>query len=59
MEIDTKIINKGFSKAVEEAKGDSFLINKILNKKSTVDKDVNADITEQLKAAKLVNEENY
>jgi len=57
MEVDTKIINKGFSKAVEEAKGDSFLINKILNKKSTVDKDVNADITEQLKAAKLVNEE--
>ncbi len=57
MEVDTKIINSGFSKAVEDAKGDSFLINKILNKKSTVDKDVNADVTEQLKAAKLVTEE--
>jgi len=57
MEIDTKIINSGFSKAVKDAKGDSFLINKILNKKSTVDKDVNADVTAQLKAAKLIEEE--
>ena len=54
---DTKIINKGFAKAIEDAKGDSFLINKILGKKSTVDKDVNADIETQLKAAKVVNEE--
>jgi hypothetical protein len=54
---DTKIINKGFSKAIEDAKGDSFLINKILNKKSTIDKDVNADIESQLKAAKVVTEE--
>ena len=54
---DTKIINKGFSKAIEDAKGDSFLINKILNKKSTIDKDVNADVESQLKAAKVVNEE--
>jgi len=54
---DTKIINKGFAQAIEDAKGDSFLINKILNKKSTVDKDVNADIESQLKAAKVINEE--
>lgn len=54
---DTKIINKGFAQAIEDAKGDSFLINKILNKKSTVDKDVNADIESQLKAAKVVTEE--
>ena len=54
---DTKIINKGFAQAIEDAKGDSFLINKILGKKSTVDKDVNADIETQLKAAKVVNEE--
>ena len=54
---DTKIINKGFAKAIEDAKGDSFLINKILNKKSTIDKDVNADVESQLKAAKVVNEE--
>jgi len=54
---DTKIINKGFAQAIEDAKGDSFLINKILNKKSTVDKDVNADVESQLKAAKVVNEE--
>ena len=57
MEIDTKIINSGFSKAVEDAKGDSFLINKLLKRKSTVDKDVNADITTQLKAAKIIKEE--
>ena len=54
---DTKIINKGFAKAIEDAKGDSFLINKILNKKSTIDKDVNADVESQLKAAKVVTEE--
>jgi hypothetical protein len=54
---DTKIINKGFAQAIEDAKGDSFLINKILNKKSTIDKDVNADVESQLKAAKVVNEE--
>jgi len=54
---DTKIINKGFAQAIEDAKGDSFLINKILGKKSIVDKDVNADVEAQLKAAKVVNEE--
>ena len=54
---DTKIVNKGFAQAIEDAKGDSFLINKILNKKSTIDKDVNADVESQLKAAKVVNEE--
>jgi hypothetical protein len=54
---DTKIINKGFAQAIEDAKGDSFLINKILGKKSTVNKDVNADVEAQLKAAKVVNEE--
>ena len=54
---DTKIVNKGFALAIEDAKGDSFLINKLLNKKSTIDKDVNADIEQQLKAAKIVKEE--
>ena len=54
LETDTKIINKGFSKAIENAKGDSFLI---LGKKSNVDADVNATIEDQLKAAKIVKEE--
>jgi len=57
LETDTKIINKGFSKAIEDAKGDSFLINKILGKKSNVDADVTATIEDQLKAAKIVKEE--
>jgi len=57
LETDTKIINKGFSKAIEDAKGDSFLINKILGKKSSVDADVNATIEDQLNAAKIVKEE--
>ena len=54
---DTKIINKGFAQAIEDAKGDSFLINKILGKKSSINDDVNADVESQLKAAKVVNEE--
>ena len=57
LETDTKIINKGFSKAIENAKGDSFLINKILGKKSSVNDDVNATIEDQLKAAQVVKEE--
>lgn len=57
LETDTKIINKGFSKAIENAKGDSFLINKILGKKSKVDDDVNATIEDQLKAAQVIKEE--
>jgi len=57
LETDTKIINKGFSKAIEDAKGDSFLINKILGKKSSVNNDVNATIEDQLKAAQVVKEE--
>jgi hypothetical protein len=54
---DTKIINKGFANAIKDAKGDSFLINKILGKKSSVNDDVNANIEEQLKAAKIIKEE--
>jgi hypothetical protein len=57
LEVDTKIVNKGFAKAIENAKGDSFLINKILGKKSNIDDDVNATIEDQLKAAKIVKEE--
>jgi len=57
LETDTKIINKGFSKAIQDAKGDSFLINKILGKKSSINDDVNATIEDQLKAAKIVKEE--
>ena len=57
LEVDTKIVNKGFAKAIENAKGDSFLINKILGKKSSIDDDVNATIEDQLKAAKIVKEE--
>lgn len=57
LETDTKIINKGFSKAIENAKGDSFLINKILGKKSSVDDDINATIEDQLKAAQVIKEE--
>jgi len=55
--IDTKIVNKGFADAIENAKGDSFLINKLLKKKSNVNDNVNATIEEQLKAAKIVKEE--
>jgi len=55
--IDTKIVNKGFADAIESAKGDSFLINKLLRKKSTINEDVNSNIEEQLKAAKIINEE--
>ncbi len=54
---DTKIINKGFANAIKDAKGDSFLINKILGKKSSVNDDVNANIEDQLKAAKIIKEE--
>jgi len=56
-EVDTKIVNKGFAKAIENAKGDSFLINKILGKKSSINDDINAVIEDQLKAAKIVKEE--
>jgi hypothetical protein len=55
--VDTKIVNKGFADAIENAKGDSFLINKILRKKSNTNDNVNANIEEQLKAAKIVKEE--
>jgi hypothetical protein len=54
---DTTIVNKGFADAIENAKGDSFLINKILKKKSSVNDNVNANIEEQLKAAKIIKEE--
>jgi hypothetical protein len=57
MEADTTIINKGFADAIENAKGDSFLINKILKKKSNINENVNANIEEQLKAAKIIKEE--
>jgi len=55
--VDTKIVNKGFADAIENAKGDSFLINKLLKKKSSVNDNVNANIEEQLKAAKIIKEE--
>ena len=55
--IDTKIVNKGFADAIENAKGDSFLINKILKRKSNINENVNANIEEQLKAAKIIKEE--
>jgi hypothetical protein len=54
---DTTIVNKGFADAIENAKGDSFLINKILKKKSNINENVNANIEEQLKAAKIIKEE--
>jgi len=54
---DTTIVNKGFADAIENAKGDSFLINKILKRKSNINENVNANIEEQLKAAKIVKEE--
>ena len=57
MEADTTIINKGFADAIENAKGDSFLINKILKRKSNINENVNANIEEQLKAAKIIKEE--
>jgi hypothetical protein len=55
--IDTKIVNKGFADAIENAKGDSFLINKILKRKSNINENVNSNIEEQLKAAKIIKEE--
>ena len=54
---DTTIVNKGFADAIENAKGDSFLINKILKRKSNINENVNANIEEQLKAAKIIKEE--
>jgi len=55
--IDNKIINKGFADAIQNAKGDSFLINKLLRKKSSANDNVNANIEEQLKAAKILKED--
>jgi predicted negative regulator of RcsB-dependent stress response len=48
---DTTIVNKGFADAIENAKGDSFLINKILKRKSNINENVNANIEEQLKGS--------
>tara|TARA_R110002153_G_scaffold176005_3_gene329245 strand:- start:1330 stop:2982 length:1653 start_codon:yes stop_codon:yes gene_type:complete len=55
--IDNKIINKGFADAIQNAKGDSFLINKLLRKKSSANDNVNTNIEEQLKAAKILKED--
>ena len=54
---DTALVNKTFADKIEEAQGDSFLINKLLRRKSTVNEDINSSIDEQMKAAKIVKEE--
>ena len=49
------LINNETSAAIKDAKGNSFLINKILRKKETVEKDIYAAIENQLKAIDSVN----
>ena len=48
------LINDETAKAIKDAKGNSFLINKILRRKETVEKDIYASIESQLKAADAV-----
>jgi hypothetical protein len=48
------LINNETSAAIKDAKGNSFLINKILRKKEKVEKDIYAAIEGQLKAADAV-----
>ena len=49
------LINNETSAAIKDAKGNSFLINKILRKKETVEKDIYAAIENQLTAIDSVN----
>ena len=49
------LINDETAAAIKDAKGNSFLINKILRKKETVEKDIYAAIENQLKAIDSVN----
>ena len=49
------LINNETSAAIKDAKGNSFLINQILRKKETVEKDIYAAIENQLKAIDSVN----
>ena len=48
------LINDETSEAIKNAKGNSFLINKILNRKEKLEKDIYASIESQLKAADAV-----
>ena len=48
------LINDETAAAIKAAKGNSFLINKILKRKETVEKDIYASIEGQLKAADAV-----
>ena len=48
------LINDETAAAIKDAKGNSFLINKILRKKEKVEKDIYASIEGQLKAADTV-----
>ena len=48
------LINDETAKAIKDAKGNSFLINKILRRKETIEKDIYASIEGQLKAADAV-----
>ncbi len=48
------LINDETAAAIKDAKGNSFLINKILRKKEKVEKDIYASIEAQLKAADAV-----
>ena len=49
------LINDQTSEEIKNAKGNSFLINQILRKKETVEKDIYAAIENQLKAIDSVN----
>ena len=49
------LINNETSEAIKNAKGNSFLINKILRRKETAEKDIYASIENQLKAIDTVN----
>ena len=48
------LINDETAAAIKNAKGNSFLINKILRRKETIEKDIYASIEGQLKAADAV-----
>ena len=48
------LINNETAAAIKNAKGNSFLINKILRRKETIEKDIYASIEGQLKAADAV-----
>ena len=52
--LESTMINDLTAEAIKDAKGNSFLINKILNKKQEVESDILKDIESKLEATKFV-----